>query len=224
MGSTAEQSGQLPPSLAIFPLPGVLLLPGGRLPLNIFEPRYLAMTRDAIASHGMIGMVQPADPRTRDWAPAVYPVACAGRITSFSETDDGRYQIVLTGVSRFRIAEELSVTTPYRQVTADWDAYRADVEGGAGGAVNRQALLQGLRDFLELHKIPAEWQAIERAPDEALVNTLAMICPFAPSEKQALLEAADLAKRADLMTALIEMAVLNRRNAGGQDPDRRPLH
>jgi Lon protease-like protein len=220
----AEGSGQLPPTLPIFPLTGVLLLPGGRLPLNIFEPRYLAMTRDAMASHGMIGMIQPQRPEAREVAPSVYPLGCAGRITSFSETDDGRYLIVLTGVSRFRIASELQVTTPYRQVIADWEPFRADVQGDDAAQVDRERLMTVLRAYLDQHGIPAEWRAIERAPSDALVSSLAMVCPFSPSEKQALLEAPHLGERSRVMIALMEMAVLNRRAAGITDMPRGPLH
>lgn len=224
MSQAAGAEGQLPPTLPIFPLTGVLLLPGGRLPLNIFEPRYLAMTRDAMATHRMIGMIQPTRPENREMAPPVYPMGCAGRITSFSETDDGRYLIVLTGVSRFRIAEELTVTTQYRQVIADWEPFRADVNGDDPAQVDRHRLLRVLRDYLDSQQIPAEWRAIERAPSDALVSSLAMVCPFSPSEKQALLEAPDLAERSRVMTALMEMAVLNRRAAGITDLPKGPLH
>jgi Lon protease-like protein len=202
---------QLPRALPIFPLAGVLLLPGGKLPLNIFEPRYLAMTRDAMAGSRMIGMVQPLDPKSRAKAPEIYLTGCAGKITSFSETDDGRFQITLTGICRFAVVEELGVTTAYRQVLASFARYRDDLSGGADpDAVQRQRLLPALKAYLEFASIPADWKAIERAPNDALVNSLAMVCPFEPSEKQALLEAHDLAERSRVMTALIEMALLQR--------------
>jgi Lon protease-like protein len=205
---------QLPRALPIFPLAGVLLLPGGKLPLNIFEPRYLAMTRDAMAGSRMIGMIQPLDPKSRAKAPEVYLTGCAGKITAFSETDDGRFQITLTGVCRFAVVEELGVTTPYRQVLASFARFRDDLASAAEpDAVQRRRLLPALKAYLELTSIPADWKAIERAPNDALVNSLAMICPFEPSEKQALLEAHDLTERSRVMTALIEMALLQR--AGG---------
>jgi Lon protease-like protein len=223
-GAATDVSGQLPPTLPIFPLPGVLLLPGGRLPLNIFEPRYLAMTRDAMATHRMIGMVQPLNPDHKEWDPAVYQSGCAGRVTSFNEQQDGRYHIVLTGLSRFRIAQELTVTTLYRQVVADWQPYRVDMDGDSVDAFNRGALLAELRAYLEIHGITAEWKTIEQAPTAALINSLSMICPFAPSEKQALLEARDTCERGNVMTALIKMAVLSRRTAGNDDKPNKPLH
>ncbi|MCW0182528.1 LON peptidase substrate-binding domain-containing protein [Zavarzinia sp.] len=205
---------ELPPILPIFPLAGVLLLPRGRLPLNIFEPRYLAMVRDALASGRTIGMVQPLDPASREPEPAVYPIGCAGRITGFTENDDGRFQITLTGISRFRIREELSRVTPYRKVIADYDDFTDDLEPPPhAGDVNRNRLAPALRSYLELHGLSADWQAIEKAPAESLINALAMICPFTPPEKQALLEARDIGDRADMMIALLEMAVAARPGA-----------
>jgi Lon protease-like protein len=200
----------LPATIPIFPLSGALLLPRGRLPLNIFEPRYLAMVRAALAAERMIGMIQPTDPDSPSQVPAVYGVGCVGRITAFSETDDGRFLITLTGVSRFRVVEELTCVTPYRQIVADYAPYGADLappDEAAAAAVDRTRLMPALKAYLELNGMAADWQAIAQAPSETLINALAMICPFAASEKQALLEAATLADRADVMTALIEMAV-----------------
>ena len=213
----------LPPTLPIFPLAGVLLLPGGRLPLNIFEPRYLAMVRDAMAGQRLIGMVQPTDPGSRASKPEVYKVGCAGRIVQFNETDDGRILIVLGGISRFRIAEELSAATLYRQVRADWSPYANDTAEDKPAEIDRPRLLRALRAFLSLHNIPAEWQAIEKAPSDALVTSLAMICPFAPNEKQALLEAGDATECCRVMVALMEMALLNRVAPQG-DERGRPLN
>ncbi len=213
----------LPATLPIFPLASVLLLPGGRLPLNIFEPRYLAMTRDAMAGQRLIGMVQPLEPGTRAAKPDVYAVGCAGRITSFNETADGRILIVLTGLSRFRTIEELAVTTLYRQVRPDWLPFAADLGDRMAEGIDRPRLLKALRTYLSLHNIPAEWQAIEQAPAEALVTSLAMICPFSPGEKQALLEAADLVECCRVMTTLMEMALLQRATAPG-DAGGGPLH
>lgn len=207
---------QLPTTVPIFPLTGVLLLPRGRLPLNIFEPRYLAMVRDALAGQRLIGMVQPLEPNDPAAEPAVFPVGCAGKITSFSETDDGRFLITLTGVSRFRIVDEMPRLTPYRQVVADFDSYREDLTPPTDAEeVNRRRLAPALKSYLELHGLAADWQAIEQAPAETLINALAMICPFSPAEKQALLEAGDIACRAETMIALLEMALAGR--AGGPD-------
>ncbi len=196
----------LPSTLAIFPLPGVLLLPDGKLPLNIFEPRYLAMTRDSLGGERLIGMVQPSDPDVGGMNPPVYPVGCAGRITQFSETDDGRYLITLTGVSRFRIREELPLLSGYRRVVPDWRPYAADRDPPDGPHIDRERLIRGLKSYFAQRRIAADWDVIDKAPGEHLVTSIAMACPFAPSEKQALLEAADLAARAELLTALVEMA------------------
>ncbi len=236
MGSRAMTSGgapsfaELPASLPIFPLTGVLLLPRGKLPLNIFEPRYLAMVRDALAGERMIGMVQPrqddvttltgppADSApTRQPPVAVYPTGCAGRITAFSEADDGRLHITLTGVARFAIREELPTLRGYRRIVADWDRYRGDLAGEAASdaaGIDRPRLLSALKAFFKLNDITADWDSISETPDERLVTSLAMICQFAPSEKQALLEAHDLAERSRVMTALVEMAVLGQPPAG----------
>jgi hypothetical protein len=212
MGAAPSSVGfdELPRRLPIFPLAGALLLPGGRLPLNIFEPRYLAMTRDAMAGQRMIGMVQPLEDGGSAARPAVYRTGCAGRITEFSETKNGRFRITLSGVCRFRLVEELAVATPYRQVIASYARFRDDLGPADAAGVDRERLLRVLRAFLEIKGIGAEWGAIDQAPTDLLVNSLAMICPFAAREKQALLEAETLAERARVMTALMEMATLGR--------------
>jgi Lon protease-like protein len=204
----------LPDTLPIFPLTGVLLLPRGRLPLNIFEPRYLAMTRDALGGERLIGMVQPNEPQQDNRGggamnPPVYPVGCAGRITSFSETDDGRYLVTLTGVSRFRIRDELPSLSGYRRVVAEWQPFAHDVETPSGTEFDRDRFIRGLKGFFTQRQISADWEAIEKAAGEHLINSIAMLCPFAPSEKQALLEAPDLDERARLLIALVEMAAVN---------------
>ncbi|HEX5317961.1 MAG TPA: LON peptidase substrate-binding domain-containing protein [Stellaceae bacterium] len=206
--------GDFPDTIPVFPLTGVLLLPRGRLPLNIFEPRYLAMTRDALGGPRLIGMVQPSDPHEGGMNPAVYPVGCAGRITAFSETDDGRYLITLTGVSRFRIREELALVSGYRRVVPEWAAFGADLEPADSG-FDRARLVRELRNYFSQRQIEADWDMIDKAPAEHLVTSIAMLCPFAPSEKQALLEASDLAARAELLTALVEMAAISAAPAGG---------
>jgi len=210
---TPAEGAALPESLPIFPLAGVLLLPHGRLPLNIFEPRYRAMTRDALGGERLIGMVQPNDPalggpNSDDMNPPVYPVGCAGRITSFNETNDGRFLITLTGISRFRIKEELPLVSGYRRVVPDWQPFAHDRDRPGNSRFDRERLVRGLRSFFATRQISADWEAIEKAPGEYLVTSLAMACPFAPSEKQALLEAADPGARAELLTTLVEMAAL----------------
>lgn len=196
----------LPESLPIFPLTGVLLLPRGRLPLNIFEPRYLAMTEDALKAERLIGMVQPQEGQGDDGEPRVYRTGCAGRMTSFSETEDGRYLITLTGLARFDIAQELPRDRLYRRVVPDWQPYRGDLAESAG-VFDRARLLSALKPYLERQGVVADWPAVEATPEERLVTTIAMVAPLRPSEKQALLEARDLAERARLLTALIEMSV-----------------
>ncbi|MFZ2008112.1 MAG: LON peptidase substrate-binding domain-containing protein [Stellaceae bacterium] len=202
----SESGDDLPDILPIFPLTGALLLPRGRLPLNIFEPRYLAMTRDAMEGERLIGMVQPCDPPIREMNPAVYPLGCAGRITSFSETEDGRFLITLTGVSRFRIREELPLLSGYRRVVAEWGDFVDDRNADERG-FDRSRLTNGLKSFFSQRQVQADWNAIDQAPGEHLVTSIAMMCPFAPNEKQALLEAKTLDERARLLTALIEMSL-----------------
>jgi uncharacterized protein len=213
----AQQRGvaALPTTLPIFPLPGVLLLPHGRLPLRIFEPRYLAMTRDALAGERLIGMVQPNDPAVSDANPPVYPIGCAGRITSFTETDDGLFLITLTGISRFRIRQELPLLEGYRRVVPEWADFARDLEADENAGFDRDRLIRGLKGFFQHHQISADWDAIASTPVDRLVTSIAMMCPFEPSEKQALLEASDLDDRARLLTAIVEMAVLNRSSDGG---------
>ena len=195
----------LPASMPIFPLAGCILLPGGRLPLNIFEPRYLDMCHDALAGERIIGMVQPTDPNDGCEKPAVYETGCAGRITDFSETDDDRFLITLTGISRFRIAEELPTTKRYREIRASWEPFSQDLNA-CPCLLNRSQLIPALENYFACCGLTADWEAIEQTPDHCLVTSLAMICPFSPTEKQALLECRDAAERSTLMLALMEMA------------------
>jgi uncharacterized protein len=202
--------------LPIFPLTGVLLLPRGQLPLNIFEPRYLAMTRDAMASDRLIGMVQPIDPhQSMAGNPPVYPTGCAGRVTSFAETDDGRFLLTLTGFCRFRIREELPLLRGYRRVSPDWSGFAHDLAGEEEADFDRQRLLKSLGVYFDRQKISANWEALAAVRGERLVASIAMVCPFAPSEKQALLEAVDLGARARLLTTIVEMAGLGPLAEGG---------
>lgn len=198
----------LPRTLPVFPLSGVLLLPRGRLPLNIFEPRYLAMVEDVLSSHRMIGMIQPMSGCSGDAEPPLYQLGCAGRISAFAETEDGRYLITLTGVSRFVMVREVAEVHGYRQVEADWSGYANDLAGEEHGCVDRPRLLASLRTYFKTHGLSVDWSALEEAPEERLITSLAMICPFLPSEKQALLGATDLTERSNLLITLIEMAIL----------------
>jgi Lon protease-like protein len=213
--------GDLPAELPIFPLTGVLLLPRGRLPLNIFEPRYLAMFDDAIAGPRLIGMIQPAtaqdDPAEATSPAGLYGVGCAGRITSFNETGDGRYMVALDGIARFRITQELPLRRGYRRVVPDWTPFAVDL-AEEDASIDRARLLELLQAYFRQQQLSANWDAIGQAPDERLLTSLAMVCPFAPSEKQALLEADCLSDRARLMMALLEIAI-----AGDGEGDR-PLN
>ncbi|MBP6011467.1 MAG: LON peptidase substrate-binding domain-containing protein [Alphaproteobacteria bacterium] len=196
----------MPAVVPVFPLTDALLLPRGRLPLNIFEPRYLAMVDDAMRTTRVIGMIQPATTNDQLRKPPLYPVGCLGRITSWSETGDGRVLITLSGQLRFRIKAELKTTTPYRQVETDYTEFATDLEEPIDDqSIDRARLGHCLKNYLKQKNLDADWQSIERAPAEVLVNSLAMICPFNPAEKQALLEAPELSDRAQLLTTLIEM-------------------
>jgi Lon protease-like protein len=207
----------LPAAIPIFPLAGVLLLPRGDLPLNIFEPRYLAMVDDTLRGERIIGMIQPDEKKTVAGAhPPLLGVGCAGRITQLAETGDGRYLITLTGIARFRIVQELTATTPYRQCRVDYSFDQDFVPRAGEEEVDRDALLRTLKAFLEANKLEADWGDIRSAPTEALVNGLAMMSPYGAPEKQALLEAPDLKTRAETLIAVTEMALAQR--AGSETP------
>lgn len=210
----------LPTAIPVFPLTGALLLPRGMLPLNIFEPRYLAMVRDAMAATGaanrMIGIIQP---RAQGEPPPLFDVGCVGRIGDYRETDDGRILIALTGVTRFRVAAELDRTTLYRQVMADYHDFAEDRDDPEPlTATARAGLEDVLRAYLDAQGLSADWEAVHAADDEALVTTLSGVCPFDPAEKQALLEAEDLPERAATLTALMAFAQgLGTGKSGGRD-------
>jgi uncharacterized protein len=189
------------------------------MPLNIFEPRYVSMIDMALATHRLIGMIQPMDeeenPRI---AQKLYTVGCAGRITQIAETGDGRYVLSLTGVSRFRVRRELNAMTPFRQLEVDYEPFAVDLEPRAGEeAVDRKALLTSLKAFGEKNDVPIDWDSVNEAPNEALVNALSMMSPFGPKEKQALLEAPDLKTRGDMLVAITEMELAR---AGGEGENR----
>lgn len=212
--------GSLSRIIPIFPLSGVLLLPRGLLPLNIFEPRYLAMTRDALAGSKLIGMIQPAEHNSRGREPETYAVGCVGEIASAADTPDGRILITLRGLCRFAVEREIEVETMYRQVEADYSRFSNDMVPADGGQISRDRLLNALRAYCTRHSLPADWDSINAASDELLVHSLCMICPFTPGEKQALLEAADFTARAEMLITLLEMALLD--SAGPQQS--RNLH
>jgi len=198
----------LPATIPVFPLAGALLLPGGRMPLNIFEPRYLQMVDEAIADARLIGIIQPSlDGALRaDGEPELCNVGCAGRIISMAESGDGRYLISLQGVCRFRITHELPVKTPFRQCKLA--PFLTDLsEDQAASEVDRPALLKAFRAYLQANELEADWESVSRAENAMLVNALSMMAPYGPAEKQALLEAPDLRARAETLIAITEMAL-----------------
>jgi Lon protease-like protein len=200
-------AADLPSVIPVFPLPCALLLPRGDIPLNIFEPRYIAMVDAAMASDRVIGMIQPDDSAAPcACGPTLRQVGCAGRIISFAETGDGRYMITLTGIARFRIVEELPLTAPFRRCRVNAEPFGNDFVTQEA-AVDRQAVLRAFRAYLTAHNLDADWESVGRASNETLVNALAMMAPFGAAEKQALLEAPDLKARAETLVAVTEMAL-----------------
>lgn len=195
----------LPDIIPIFPLPGALLLPRARLPLHIFEPRYLAMIEDCMKTqHRLIGMIQSRDVPGSEERP-LHSIGCAGRLTAFSETEDGRYMITLSGVSRFRVRQEVEGFTPYRRVEVDWadfDRDQGDEECDPG--LKRDSFFDLLKRFFTMHQLSTDWESLSQADDELLINSLAMLCPFEPDDKQALLEAPSLQTRRETLVMLME--------------------
>jgi Lon protease-like protein len=212
MNPVYRSPADLPATIPVFPLAGALLLPRGELPLNIFEPRYHAMIDDALKGGRVVGMIQPDESKLSvAMHPALFQVGCAGRITQLTETGDGRYLITLSGIARFRLLEELAVTTPYRQCRVDFAPFASDFSPRQGEeAVDRSALMKTLKAYLEANRMEADWSDIKNAPTEALVNGLSMMSPYGPREKQALLEAPDLKTRAETLIAVTEMALAQR--------------
>ena len=209
MGMNAIYRGpqDCPDVIPVFPLSGALLLPRGQMPLNIFESRYLTMVDDALKTNRLVGMIQPdPDEGGAPLVPRLYHVGCAGRITQFAETGDGRYLITLVGIARFRVEHELTTTTPYRQCRVSYEPFTADFLARAGeDEVDRPGVLRALRGFVEANDVKIDWRGIDQAPNEALVNALCMMSPFGPREKQALLEAPDLKTRAEALIAITEI-------------------
>jgi Lon protease-like protein len=195
----------LPKSLPLFPLTGAVLLPRGHLPLNIFEPRYLEMVEYALQGDRLIGMIQPTENEETVLNPRLSQVGCAGKITSFQETDDNRYLISLTGICRFRLTGEMHTITPWRAGFCDFATFAGDLAQPADEEFPRERLLAALKTYLTSRDMKADWKSVLTAPAEALVNALAMMCPFDPAEKQALLEAASFQERASTLMVLLEM-------------------
>jgi len=208
----------LPNVIPVFPLPGALLLPRGQMPLNIFEPRYVAMIDDTLRSgQRLVGMIQPdpSHPGPDENKPHLFHVGCVGRITQLAESGDGRYLLQLTGIARFRVETELAVATPYRQCRVTYRQFGDDFIARKGEEeVDRKALLRALAEFLKANKLKADWQGIENAPNEALVNALAMMSPYAAAEKQAMLEAPDLKTRAEILIAVTEIELAKSKTPG----------
>ena len=218
-----QTTTDLPGELAVFPLVGAILLPRALLPLNIFEPRYLRLFDDTMRSSRLVGIIQPVGEGGPTGSPqersaALRDIGCVGRVTTYQEHDDGRLTIVLAGVTRFRVVEERKVEQPYRVLSVDFSAYAADLEAGFGeGEVDRERLLDTLRRYLAQRNLKTDWSAVTRTGSEQLVNWLSVASPFGAGEKQALLEAATLKDRAEVLITLAEMELA----AGGSDPGSR---
>ncbi|MDE2134455.1 MAG: LON peptidase substrate-binding domain-containing protein [Alphaproteobacteria bacterium] len=206
MGGNYHSLDDLPSTIDVFPLRDILLLPRGQLPLNVFEPRYLALVDTALSGTRMIGMIQPTQHEDKVLKPTLSTIGCAGRLTSYRESDDGRYLITLTGICRFRVVEELETAAPFRQVKADFAPFLRDLVAADEADFPRDRLLGALKDYLSRRDMQADWRSVLDAAPETLVNALAMLCPFEPAEKQALLEAPGWLERVDTLIALLEMA------------------
>jgi Lon protease-like protein len=206
----------LPQTIPVFPLTGALLLPHARLPLNVFEPRYLAMLDDTLkTSHRLIGMVQPRDMPQGAGEPRLQQIGCAGRVTSFSETEDGRYLITLSGICRFRVIAQNSGFTPYLRADVDWSSFAGDIgKPKTDHEFDRPAFLRTLRRFFEKAQLSSDWDSLRDADEELLINSLSMLCPFGAEEKQALLEAPCLKTRRETLVTLMEFAL---RDGEGED-------
>jgi uncharacterized protein len=213
MAGRYHRLDELPKLIPLFPLSGALLLPRTDLPLNVYEPRYLMMVEQAMAGDRIVGMIQPL-PDDSSAKPKLETIGCAGRITSYSETDDGRLLITITGISRFKLKREPRVKTPFRQGVVDFKPFAADLVVGTGApSVNREQLLEAFRQYLAANNMTTNWEEVNAVGTEVLVNTLSLLAPYPPKEKQALLEAPDLKARADVLVALTELAL--KKSLGG---------
>ena len=202
------RAADLPSTIPVFPLPKALLLPRAHLPLHIFEPRYLAMLDDTLkTSHRLIGMIQPRETPKSDET-RLHSIGCAGRVTAFSETEDGRYMITLAGISRFRVTSEVQGFSPYRRCDVDWNGFDRDLGATeTDPGFDREPFLALLERYFESQELSTDWDSLRDAEEELLLNSLSMLCPFAPHEKQALLEAPSLATRRETLVTLIEFAL-----------------
>ena len=211
-----RKPADLPQTIPLFPLTGAILMPRGVLALNVFEPRYLNMVDDALAGDRLIGMIQPSTGEEDAPVPELADVGTVGRITAFSETEDGRYLITLTGICRFDLGQELEAGTPYRQALVTYDQFEEDFTPARGERIDRDALVRSLKSYASLHGFQVDWDSVEQAPTETIINVAAQICPFDPAAKQALLESVALEERCQTLLALVEWD----RAAGD---DQRPL-
>lgn len=200
-------ASELPETIPIFPLPGALLLPRARLPLHLFEPRYLAMLDDVLKTQTrLIGMIQPYEGPKSDQK--LHTIGCAGRLTAFSETEDGRYMITLSGISRFRVTKEVEGFTPYRRCNVDWNGFDQDLGATEKDVdMDRDSFMATLGRYFDEQGLNTDWDSLRDAEDELLINSLSMLCPFAPEDKQALLEAPSLPTRRETLITLIEFAL-----------------
>ena len=208
------KAADLPATIPVFPLPGALLLPRGRLPLHIFEPRYLAMIEDCLKTPTrLIGMIHPREVRGTS-EKRLHAIGCAGRLTGFSETEDGRYMITLTGISRFRVIEEVQGFTPYRRCNVDWGGFSRDLgDAETDRGFDREGFLDLLGRYFQAMQLSTDWSSLKEAEAELLINSLSMLCPLAPEDKQALLEAPSLTTRRETLVTLMEFAL----RGGGED-------
>jgi Lon protease-like protein len=211
-----RKPGDLPQTIPLFPLTGVIMLPRAQLSLNVFEPRYLNMIDDALGGDRLIGMIQPATGEEAEATPDLSDIGAVGRITTFQETGDGRYLINLTGVCRFRLEREFDSRTPYRQAIVDYEEFAADLSQSNGEKIDRPELIATLKRYSTAHGYQVDWDSVEQTNTETLVNVAAQLCPLDPAAKQALLEAQTLEDRAKALTALLIWDV-----AG--DDEHRPL-
>jgi uncharacterized protein len=211
-----RKPADLPQTIALFPLEGAVLYPRGVLALNIFEPRYLNMIDDALGEQRLIGMIQPAVGHEQETVPDLAEVGTVGRITTFSETDDGRYLVTLTGISRFHFEREIKAATPYRQALVSFDAFAADFAPSSDRAIDRDTLMKSLKTYAALHGFQVDWDSVDQAPTETVINVAAQICPFDAVAKQALLEAETLDDRCQALVALLEWDVAS-------DDQQRPM-
>jgi len=202
-----RKPADLPQTIALFPLEGAVLYPRGMLALNIFEPRYLNMIDDALGDQRLIGMIQPAVGHEQQAIPDLAEIGTVGRITTFSETDDGRYLVTLTGIARFNLEREIKSGSPYRQALVSFDAFAADFTPASDRSIDRETLMRSLKTYAALHGFQVDWDSVEQAPTETVINVAAQICPFDAVAKQALLEAETLDDRCRALIALLEWDV-----------------